>query len=591
MVFDYKGRTEKATSDTEQDLTNALIKVVQGRQPKVYFTRATARRTRPARRAHGLQRDRVGADVGQLRRRQARAGAADGGARRRGRRRRRRTEDGLPARRNRHAEGVPRQGREAVPDARSGDQGRPARTRRPRGAAQGLGHGRRTTTSCSTSAGMGRLIGTDESMPVAASYPSHPITENFQLLTAYPLARSITPVAGGVNGHTAQRSSKRAATAGRKPTSRSLTGGQPAKPDEGDKQGPVSVAGGGGRPAPVAERAREGRRRSPRRAWWRSATPTSRATRFLGVQGNHDLFLNTVNWLAQQENLISIRPARRRGPPHHADGRPGDADLLPDGADRPRTDPARGRADLVAEAIACAGCRSFIVSARRRDRASDGMRHESKTTGRHEGPKLDKVFPASQADTIDRVTVTSEGGERTTVEKKGDAWQVTQPVAAKADEAEVSGITSNLASLEVQRVIDDKATDLKQYSLNPARIEVAFHGSGGDHTLLRRAEDADRQRPVREAPRQRARLPDPLVPRHDVQSRDVRPARQDGAGVRSRQGRPRRHRRRRQRRSDVREAGTEWHMTAPVDARADFGAVEGMLGQPQHGADEDDRRA
>jgi ABC-type uncharacterized transport system involved in gliding motility auxiliary subunit len=28
----------------------------------------------------------------------------------------------------------------------------------------------------------------------------------------------------------------------------------------------------------------------------------------LGVQGNLDLFLNTVNWLAQQEDLIAIRP-------------------------------------------------------------------------------------------------------------------------------------------------------------------------------------------------------------------------------------------------------------------------------------------
>jgi ABC-type uncharacterized transport system involved in gliding motility auxiliary subunit len=28
----------------------------------------------------------------------------------------------------------------------------------------------------------------------------------------------------------------------------------------------------------------------------------------LGVPGNGDLFLNSVNWLAQQENLISIRP-------------------------------------------------------------------------------------------------------------------------------------------------------------------------------------------------------------------------------------------------------------------------------------------
>ena len=28
----------------------------------------------------------------------------------------------------------------------------------------------------------------------------------------------------------------------------------------------------------------------------------------IGIQGNADLALNTVNWLAQQENLIAIRP-------------------------------------------------------------------------------------------------------------------------------------------------------------------------------------------------------------------------------------------------------------------------------------------
>ncbi|MFP5379363.1 MAG: hypothetical protein ACLGHP_06380 [Vicinamibacteria bacterium] len=27
----------------------------------------------------------------------------------------------------------------------------------------------------------------------------------------------------------------------------------------------------------------------------------------LGIQGNRDLFMNAVNWLAQQENLIAIR--------------------------------------------------------------------------------------------------------------------------------------------------------------------------------------------------------------------------------------------------------------------------------------------
>src|SRR5262249_14388793 len=52
--------------------------------------------------------------------------------------------------------------------------------------------------------GMGRLIGTDASVPVAASYPSHAITQRFSYLTAFPLARSVTPVSGGINGHIAQ---------------------------------------------------------------------------------------------------------------------------------------------------------------------------------------------------------------------------------------------------------------------------------------------------------------------------------------------------------------------------------------------------
>src|ERR1700680_4302483 len=38
IVFDYKGRTERITSSTEQDLTNGVIKVVSGQQRKVYFT-------------------------------------------------------------------------------------------------------------------------------------------------------------------------------------------------------------------------------------------------------------------------------------------------------------------------------------------------------------------------------------------------------------------------------------------------------------------------------------------------------------------------------------------------------------------------
>jgi hypothetical protein len=38
ILFEYKGRTERVTSSNEQDLTNALIKVVTGKTRKVYFT-------------------------------------------------------------------------------------------------------------------------------------------------------------------------------------------------------------------------------------------------------------------------------------------------------------------------------------------------------------------------------------------------------------------------------------------------------------------------------------------------------------------------------------------------------------------------
>src|SRR5262249_14922165 len=38
IIFNYKGRSERVTADSEQDITNGIIKVVSGQQRKVYFT-------------------------------------------------------------------------------------------------------------------------------------------------------------------------------------------------------------------------------------------------------------------------------------------------------------------------------------------------------------------------------------------------------------------------------------------------------------------------------------------------------------------------------------------------------------------------
>jgi len=52
------------------------------------------------------------------------------------------------------------------------------------------------------------------------------------------------------------------------------------------------------------------------------------------------------------------------------------------------------------------------------------------------------------------------------------AWQITQPEPLRADQDTVSGVLSTLSSLNSERLIDDKATDLKQYGLDQPALEV-----------------------------------------------------------------------------------------------------------------------
>jgi hypothetical protein len=78
--------------------------------------------------------------------------------------------------------------------------------------------------------------------------------------------------------------------------------------------------------------------------------------------------------------------------------------------------------------------------------------------------KKDKVF-AIEADKIESLEVTSSGGEVTKLAKDKGTWQLTAPVAAKADASEVSGITSNLASVEIGSIVDDAPKDLAPFGL------------------------------------------------------------------------------------------------------------------------------
>src|SRR5207342_2051706 len=92
--------------------------------------------------------------------------------------------------------------------------------------------------------GMGQLVGTDASVPLAASYPSHAITQRLKLITGYPLARSVTAVPGGVNGHTAQGFVETSPRSWAEADIKGLltTGKVAFSAAGGDKQGPITIA-------------------------------------------------------------------------------------------------------------------------------------------------------------------------------------------------------------------------------------------------------------------------------------------------------------------------------------------------------------
>jgi ABC-type uncharacterized transport system involved in gliding motility auxiliary subunit len=163
--------------------------------------------------------------------------------------------------------------------------------------------------------GMGRLIGTDASVPVVATYGSHPITERFSYVTAFPLARSVTPAAAGVNGHTAQPFAQTSAQSWAEADVKSLMATGQVSLDEakGDKKGPITIAAAASAAsaaatAPGASNPLDPEAPKPETRVAVVGDSDFAANAGLGIQGNKDLFMNTIGWLSQQENLIAIRP-------------------------------------------------------------------------------------------------------------------------------------------------------------------------------------------------------------------------------------------------------------------------------------------
>ena len=164
--------------------------------------------------------------------------------------------------------------------------------------------------------GMGQLIGADASVPIGMPTP-HPITADFRVITAFPLARSVTPVEGGADGKFAQPIVQTSEQSWAESDVKELySTGRPKKElDKGDKNGPVTVAAAVSAPVAAAPAAPTDPAAPPAED---APKPESRlvvvgdsdfaSNRWVTIGGNSDLFLNMASWLAQQEDLISIRP-------------------------------------------------------------------------------------------------------------------------------------------------------------------------------------------------------------------------------------------------------------------------------------------
>jgi hypothetical protein len=100
-----------------------------------------------------------------------------------------------------------------------------------------------------------------------------------------------------------------------------------------------------------------------------------------------------------------------------------------------------------------------------------------KPLGQEAGEPREKVFTV-EADKIEELRVKPATGEGSVLKKVNGTWTMVEPAQTKADEAEVTSIATNLASLERQRVVDDNPADISQYGLATPRVEVAFRKSG-----------------------------------------------------------------------------------------------------------------
>ena len=187
-----------------------------------------------------------------------------------------------------------------------------------------------------------------------------------------------------------------------------------------------------------------------------------------------------------------------------------------------------------------------------------------------------------EADRITALTVTADNGDVTELSRAAEGendWTVTAPVDAAADDNAATGIASSLASLEVRRVVDEDAADLSIYGLAEPTFVVEFGTADAAAVSLAAGDETPTGGERYAAIDGGARVI--LIPsfvestlnRTTLELRDRSVLEFTGPDVNSltvvQADGPLR----------FTKAEGDWRIAEPLDVRADFGLVEGMVGR------------
>jgi len=196
--------------------------------------------------------------------------------------------------------------------------------------------------------------------------------------------------------------------------------------------------------------------------------------------------------------------------------------------------------------------------------------------------KQEKVFGDVASDKVEELKVTSEKGDVTTIKKENGVWNIISPVMSKADDSEANAITTAVAQLEIVRMIDENPSDLKDYGLTKPRIEVDFKTAAdkeykrlvvgdksptGSDLFAKRNDDkkvflipAFQETTFNKSTFD---LRDKIVLKLDRDKVDGLEVNAGGKKL------------------EMAKDNAEWKITQPIQSRADFSAVEGLIGRLQ----------